>query len=166
MTTQADFDAEEWQTVVAAPAIAGYIVSAAQRGDAAREVAVMAHTYVEAEKAQVYVEAAKGHPGFDLLGEVVARAPEDVLHESSVRERPEVDGLERIRTAVALLEAKATPEEVDTYKRFAFDVAERVALAARSGDVLGIGGELVSDAEHEALERVAEALGLPPDAAA
>ena len=157
MTTQADFDAEEWQTVVAAPAIAGYIVSAAQRGDAAREVAVMAHAYVEAEKA---------HPGFDLLGEVVARAPEDVLHESSVRERPEVDGLERIRTAVALLEAKATPEEVDTYKRFAFDVAERVALAARSGDVLGIGGELVSDAEHEALERVAEALGLPPDAAA
>ena len=157
MTTQADFDAEEWQTVVAAPAIAGHIVSAAQRGDAAREVAVMAHTYVEAEKA---------HPGFDLLGEVVARAPEDVLHESSVRERPEVDGLERIRTAVALLEAKATPEEVDTYKRFAFDVAERVALAARSGDVLGIGGELVSDAEHEALERVAEALGLPPDAAA
>jgi hypothetical protein len=157
MTTQADFDAEEWQTVVAAPAIAGYIVSAAQRGDTTREVAVMAHAYVEAEKA---------HPGFDLLGEVVARAPEDVLHESSVRERPEVDGLERIRTAIALLEAKATPEEVDTYKRFAFDVAERVALAARSGDVLGIGGELVSDAEHEALERVAEALGLPPDAAA
>ena len=157
MTTQADFDAEEWQTVVAAPAIAGYIVSAAQRGDTTREVAVMAHAYVEAEKV---------HPGFDLLGEVVARAPEDVLHESSVRERPEVDGLERIRTAVALLEAKATPEEVDTYKRFAFDVAERVALAARSGDVLGIGGELVSDAEHEALERVAEALGLPPDAAA
>ena len=157
MTTQADFDADEWQTVVAAPAIAGFIVSAAQRGDRTREVTVMA---------QVYVEAAKAHPGFDLLGEVVARAPEDVLHESSVRERPEVDGLERIRTAVALLEAKATPEEVDTYKRFAFDVAERVALAARSGDVLGIGGELVSDAEHEALERVAEALGLPPDAAA
>jgi hypothetical protein len=157
MTTQADFDAEEWQTVVAAPAIAGYIVSAAQRGDATREATVMAHAYVEAEKA---------HPGFDLLGEVVARAPEDVLHESSVRERPEVDGLERIRTAIALLEAKATLEEVDTYKRFAFDVAERVALAARSGDVLGIGGELVSDAEHEALERVAEALGLPPDAAA
>src|SRR5918995_198802 len=157
MTTQADFEAEEWQTVVAAPAIAGFIVSAAERGDRTSELMAIAQAYVEAEKA---------HPGSDLLGGVVARAQESVPHEPSVPERPQADGLERIGTAVALLEAKATPEEVDTYRRFAFDVAERVALAARSGDVLGIGGELVSDAEHEALERVAEALGLPPDAPA
>ena len=156
MTTQADFLAEEWQTVVAAPAIAGLIVSAAERGDRTSELMAIAQAYVEAEKA---------HPGSDLLGEVVARAQESVPHEPSVRERPGVDGLERIRTAVALLEAKATPEEVDAYKRFAFDVAERVALAGRSGDVLGIGGELVSGAEHEALQRVAEALGLPPETA-
>jgi hypothetical protein len=156
MTRQADFDAEEWQTVVAAPAIAGFIVSAAERGDRTSELMAIAQAYVEAEKA---------HPGFDLLGEVVARAQESVRHEPSVPERPQADGIERIRTAIALLEAKATPEEVDTYKRFAFDVAERVALAGRSGDVLGIGGQLVSDAEHEALERVAEALGLPPEAA-
>lgn len=157
MTRQAEFDAEEWQTVVAAPAIAGFIVSAAQRGDTNREVTAIVQAYVEAEKA---------HPGSDLLGEIVATGPEGVPDQPSVREGPEADGLERIRTAVALLEAKATPEELDTYKRFALNVAERAALAARSGDVLGIGGELVSDAEHEALERVTEALGLPPDAVA
>ena len=142
--------------MVAAPAIAGFLVSAAQGGDTTREVTVMA---------QAYVEAANTHRGLDLLAEVVGGSPEGVPHQSSVREGPSVDDLERIRTAVALLEAKATPEEIDTYNRFVFDVAERVALAARSGDVLGIGGELVSDAEHQTLERIAEALALPPDAA-
>jgi hypothetical protein len=155
MTTRTDFDPEEWQTVVGAPAIAGIIVSAAERGDTTREATAIAQAYGEAQKA---------HPGFDLLGEIVARSPEGLPSEPSVHEGAEGDGLKQIQTAVALLEAKATPEEVDTYRRFAFEVAERVALAARSGDVLGIGGKLVSDAEQEALERVAEALGLPPDA--
>lgn len=121
MTTRTDFDPEEWQTIVGAPAIAGSIASAAERGDRTREVTAIAQAYVVAEKA---------HPGFDLLGEIVARSPEDLPSEHSVNEGDEVDSLKRIQAAVALLQARATPGEVPTYRRFAFEVAERVALAA------------------------------------
>jgi hypothetical protein len=72
--------------------------------------------------------------------------------------------LERVREAVALLESKATLEEVDAYKQFTLSVAQRAAEADKSGGVLGIGGERVSDAEREALRELAEALGTEPPA--
>jgi hypothetical protein len=54
---------------------------------------------------------------------------------------------------VAALEARATPQEVDDYRRFVVGLVERVAHAHRED------GQEVSDAERAAIERIQGALG-------
>jgi hypothetical protein len=61
---------------------------------------------------------------------------------------------------VSLLQEKATPEEVDEYRRFLMNVANRVAEAHREG-FLGMSGERVSEAEQQAVDEIAEASGAP-----
>ena len=58
--------------------------------------------------------------------------------------------------AVALIEAKATPQELDDYKRFILNLADEVASAHREGEAT------VSDAERAAIAEIAEALGAAP----
>ena len=54
-----------------------------------------------------------------------------------------------------LLEQKATPDDVEGYKRFALEVAERVAAAHKEE------GEAVSGKEREAIAKVETALTGP-----
>jgi hypothetical protein len=63
------------------------------------------------------------------------------------------NGLRRIREAVALLEQKATPEDVEAYRRFVASLAERVAGAKGEGDA-----DKISDAEREAIAEIEAAL--------
>jgi len=65
-----------------------------------------------------------------------------------------LDGaLGHLRDAVELLERTATPEELDDYKRFVLNVADKVANAHREG------GESVSADERAAIEAIAANLG-------
>ena len=57
------------------------------------------------------------------------------------------------RFAGAESERKATPEELDDYKRFVLNVADKVANAHREG------GETVSADEHAAIDAIAANLG-------
>jgi hypothetical protein len=157
MTSKAEFDAVQWQTVTEGPALAGLIVITAQRGGTIRESVEMAKAYREARSEDADAE---------LLNEIVSQAPSVDPRQFESAEQLRAEGLRRIRDAVALLEEKATPEEVDPYRRFCLTVAERVAEATKSGDVLGIGGERVSDAERQALGEIAAALGTEPPATA
>lgn len=151
MATKADFDAQEWQTVIEGPALAGLIVITTERGGTIRESVAMARTYEE---------ALKEHQGHDLLGEIVDKAPQVGPREFSTAQELHDQGLERIRNAVSILEGKARPEELDAYKRFTLTVAERAAQADKSGGFLGIGGERVSEKESAALDEIAAALGI------
>src|SRR5438309_385896 len=78
---------------------------------------------------------------------------------SSVAELKE-HGLQHLRDSVALLERKATPAEVDEYRQFVLNLADKVANAHREGP-LGLSGERVSDAERAAITEIAGALGTP-----
>ena len=65
-------------------------------------------------------------------------------------------GLQDLRDGVGLLQRKATPEELEDYKRFVLNLATtRVANAHREG------GVSVSPAERAALEEIAAGLDLP-----
>jgi hypothetical protein len=150
VTTKADFDAAEWETLIEGPAIAGLIVVTAQRGGAVREAIAIG---------KEYVEAGKEHQG-ELIGEVAAKPPRLSSKEFSSREALHTEGLQRIGAAVEILKAKATPDEVDAYGRFVLAVAERAAAADKSGGTLGIGGVEVSEAESAALEEIAAAVGV------
>jgi hypothetical protein len=66
--------------------------------------------------------------------------------------------LDNVRQGVALLQGKATEEEVAEYKKFILGLAEKVAEARKEG-FLGLSGERVSDAERAAIGEVEAALG-------
>jgi hypothetical protein len=157
MTTKADFDAMQWQSVLEAPALAGLIVISAQRGGTIRESIQMAKAYLEAKRES---------SGGDLLGELVSEPPRIEPKQFESAEQLRSEGITRIRDAVALVEDKATPEETEAYRAFIVDVARRAAEATKSGGVLGVGGERVSDAERAALDEIAAAAGIDPTSAA
>ena len=144
MTAKSDFSPEEWQAVLEGPPSAGMILVTAQRGGTIRETMAMA---------KAYVEARKQHGDSELLDEIVAAKPEiDHTRYHSVDELKE-KGLEHLRNAVELLERKATPAELEDYRRFVLTLADRVASAHREG------GESISPAEHAAIQEIAAALG-------
>jgi hypothetical protein len=144
MTSKADFTEEEWETVLEGPPSAGIIVSTAQRGGTFRESFSMA---------KAYSEARQQHGQSQLLDEVASSRPKvDRAREHSVEELKQ-HHLELLRKAVRLVEAKASPDEAEAYKRFVVGLAERVAEAKEEGD------EPVSDAERAAIDEVAAAIG-------
>jgi hypothetical protein len=154
MTRKADFNAEEWSTVVEGPLYAGMRVIAADRGGTLRESLALG---------RVYQEAREGHGESEFLDELVKSPPS--IDPERVREAGgniAAVASERLREAIRLLEAKATPEEIDAYKRFVMTVAQAAAAAHKEGGFLGIGGKQVSDAENQALDEISTALGSPP----
>ena len=66
MTKKADFNAEEWSTVVEAPVLAGMRVITAHRGGTIRESLAMG---------QVYAQARQRHGESELLDELVSSPP-------------------------------------------------------------------------------------------
>ena len=151
MTGKADFTEEEWRQVLEAPPSAGMIVITAESGGSIRESFSMA---------KAYTEARQHHGESELLDEVVSTKPEVDRTRAGSREELKEHNLQNLRDAVAVLETKAGPEEVEEYKRFIVGLAERVAEAHREG-FMGLSGERVSDAERAAVEEIASTLGVP-----
>ncbi len=144
MTGKADFAEGDWRTVLEGPPTAGLIVVTAQRGGTFRETLAIA---------KAYVEARKQHGESELLDEIVSAKPEiDRTRYHSAEELKE-HGLQHLRDAVELLKRKATPEELDDYKGFVLNVADKVANAHREG------GASVSADERAAIEAIAANLG-------
>jgi hypothetical protein len=146
MTGKSEFSAEEWQLVLQGPPTAGMIVVTAQRGGTFRETFSIA---------KAYAEARKEHGASDLLDEIVSSKPELDHTRYHTPDELREHGLQHLRDAVALLEHKASPQELADYRRFTRDLAERVAHAHRERDST----DGVSDAERAALEEVGSALG-------
>jgi hypothetical protein len=147
MTTKADFTEQEWELVLEGPTSAGMIVITAQRGGALRETVSMA---------KAYAEARQQHGQSELLDGIVAAKPEiDHTRYGSPQELKE-HCLAHLRDAVALLDGKATPQELDEYKRFIVNLADKVARAHRES---GRGEDPVSDTEKTAIATIVEALG-------
>lgn len=65
---------------------------------------------------------------------------------------------EAARHVALVLQQRGSDLDRHAYREFVLGVARRVAEAAREGDFLGFGGQLVSDAERAAIRAVAEAL--------
>jgi hypothetical protein len=149
MTGKSDFTEEEWKTVLEAPPSAGLLVIASDRGGSIRESFSMA---------KAYTEARKDHGDSELLDEVVSAKPEaDHTRYHSPEELKE-GTRKHITDAVELLNAKATPEEVEEYKKFILGLANRVAEARKEG-FMGLSGERVSGDETAAIQEIEAALG-------
>jgi len=142
MTTKTDFTDQEWELVREGPPAAGMITLLASSGGTFRETWALAKTFAEARRQ---------HGESELLDALVAEKPDMKRYHS--REEAENEGLSRLREAVALLEQKATPDEVESYKRFTLSVAERVAEAHKEH------GTQVSPEERDAITKIESSLG-------
>jgi hypothetical protein len=145
MTGKADFTEQEWNVVLEGPPSAGMIVVMAGRGGTIREIFAMGKAYAEA----------RGHHGeSELLDEIVAAKPEVDHTRYRSPEEFKQHGLQHLRDAVELLQRKATPDEVEGYRRFVLTLADKVASAHREG------GATVSEAEQAAIEEISTSLGI------
>jgi hypothetical protein len=147
MTTATDFSPQEWELVLQGPPSAGIIVITAQRGGTFRETISMA---------KAYAEARQHHGQSELLDEIVAAKPEiDHTRYGSPDELKE-RCLAHLRDAVALLESKATAQELEEYKGFIINLVDKVARSHRESRH---DAEPVSDAEAASIVAIRGALG-------
>jgi hypothetical protein len=143
MTARADFEPDEWKLVVEGPPSAAMLVITSQRGGTFRETMAMGKDYAEARKQ---------HGQSELLDELIATRPhiDHTRYHSPEELREHVLG--HLREAVAVLQAKAQPSEVEDYRNFTVNLAERVAGAHSEG------GQAVSEAEQQAIESIKGAM--------
>lgn len=147
MTTKADFTEEEWKQVLEGPTSAGMIVTTAEKGGTFRETFAMAGAYTDARKE---------HGASELLDEIVTHRPKTDRPKAHSKEELKDAYLAEIRTAVGLVEAKATPEELGDYRLFVVNLAKKVAHAKKEkGSEDG-----VTEAEAAAIAEIEGALGV------
>jgi len=144
VTGKSAFTDEEWQAVLEAPSIAGMLVLTAESGGSFRESFALA---------KAYAEARQQHGEGELLDEIVSAKPQFDRHRYGTTEALESQGPQRLQEAVAALESKATPEEVEAYRGFVVSAARRVAEAHKEH------GEPIGPGEQAALDRVGASLG-------
>jgi hypothetical protein len=144
MTAKAAFEPDEWKLVEEGPTSAAMLVITSQRGGTFRETLAMGKEYAEARQQH-------GHS--ELLDELVAARPHVDHARFHSPEELTQHVVERLREAVAVLQKKAEPQELEDYKTFVVSLSERVAGAHSEG------GKPVSEAEQSAIEAIKGALG-------
>src|SRR5436190_1544823 len=137
MTNKSDFTEQEWEVLREGPPIAGLMAATASGGGTFRESWALAKSFAEARQK---------HGESELLDALVAEKPHAKRYGSS--QELEQQGLERLREAIRLLEQKATPDDVEAYRRFTLAVAEHVAAAHKEGDAP------VSAEEGQAIDKI------------
>ena len=99
--------------------------------------------------------------------EETPETPDDEESESIVEERrPSLAGdtaIELAAQSMDIMHRTATLEEAVQFKHWLHAIAEQVALATKSGGILGIGGTQVGDGERAFLQQLSDALGMPAE---
>lgn len=160
MTTQADFTASEWQQLEQS---IGLVAGAINTADFTffsflKEVFVLTN-YLDKAKSEY-----KDNELITSLLETVTK--EDYKQQTENAKKVEVETFEEfieaacqaLREVVAIADKKATPQEAEGYRKFLYEVADKVANASGSG-WFGTGVK-VSKTESFVLDKFKTALGL------
>jgi hypothetical protein len=155
-----EYSDEEWGLLVGLPQAVAIAASAAEPDGARR-------TWAEGAAGQDAIAAGR-ESGSGLVErvarELIARVgdPEEGAEPPVIappdRQAALSDVIERARAAVALLSGRADPGEAAAYKHWLVTIAEDVVGASRSGGVLGVGGEVVSESERRFRDELAAVL--------
>jgi hypothetical protein len=135
---------DEWNVVREGPALAGLIVLTADKGGTFRESLALARAYADARKR---------HRESALVDELASKGPPHSRRYGSPEELRN-HGIETLKEASKLVDRTRPREEAQSYRAFVLTVAERVARAHREG------GAEVSPGEREAMDAIAESLGV------
>jgi hypothetical protein len=144
MTTKSEFNAEEWDRVAQAPALAALMVIVADRGGVIRESIALGKAYAKA----------RSEGGSELIQALAESPPRLNPTDVGPADQLRTELPQRVDEALRVVEEKATPEEAQDYRDFVMRVADVVAHAAKEGGVLGIGGKEVSAEEQAVLDEL------------
>ena len=139
MTAKADFTAEEWETLHKGVTGAGLLVSVGDRD--------FTDTFGEAGALARRLREEHGQNASELVREL-AGARGSGFGFTASPQKVEAETLEALRSATAILAAKA-PDEADAYRTLVLDVADSVANAK--------GG--LKPGETTAIDKIRDALG-------
>ena len=160
MTERSAFDQTQWNLLVQLPKWVAQAASAAERDSA--------HHTAQEEEAGLLAIADGRTSGSPLVASIAAdlvevydeRKPDPTAPKIDVH-HPEAglaEVLERARQGAALMIATAEPTEAAAYRRWLLAITDTVIGAVRSGAVLGLGGQTVSENERRFREQLARAL--------
>ncbi len=162
MAEKSTFTAEEWTTLLKAPAMAGLAIVAADpsgpfgtikesfaTGKALAEVKMQggANSLIDAIVAELATAAGRE-----------AAKPTELMSLGGM-EQAQAHAVSACQAASNIVVAKA-PEDAAAFKQWLFSISQRVAEAAKEGGFLGFGGTLVSEQEQATLSSISGALGL------
>lgn len=164
MTKLTAFTAQEQSLLGNAPLAAAAAVAVSEEGSGSREASALLQAWRDASS---HVSNSELVAGIVVALDPETRAQNEVESTDQATTPPTPDMLQAeavtlCRQAVEVLEAKATPDEVDAYKRFVLYIVTQVAQAATNGGIFGFGGVSVSLEEQTALRAIRIALDYTP----
>lgn len=160
MTTKSAFTEKEWKLLLQAPSMAGMYITLASPSftDSVKESMAVANKIADAARAGSGPELTLSLvEEFKSFSNVRAMQPKFESHDP---EAIKAEALASLREATAAVNQQASADESQEYRKWVYDIAVAAAEAAKEGDILGIGGERVNEAERVALEEIASALDL------
>ena len=155
MTTKGDFPEDEWTRIVRAPFVAGLAISLADPGgpiEAAKETMATLKTATNPpSREQLLTEVA-------LDVQAMTQQHRNPLGEYKLtkNEKPGKQVLEELRSVMAVVAARATPEETAALGQWLLATAQAAAEAAKDGGFMGFGAKQVSEGEQTMLDQVRE----------
>ncbi len=155
MTTKGDFPEDEWTRIVRAPFVAGLAISLADPGgpiEAAKETMATIKTATNPpSREQLLTEVA-------LDVQAMTQQHRNPLGEYKLTkgEQPGKQVLDELRAVMAIVAARATPEETAAFGQWLLATAQAAAEAAKDGGFMGFGAKQVSEGEQSMLDQVRE----------
>jgi hypothetical protein len=159
MATREDFTADEWETILQSPTMAGMMVMTAGKSgpiQAVKEMFAVSKALLDADQ-----QGAGGSLVHAIVAAVKAgERPGAPAQQPKSIEEARTMALDHIRRTAALVDVKGPPEDAQAFKRWLVDVGQKVAEASKEGGFLGFGGTQVTDEERAAVGELSAALGI------
>ena len=155
MTSRQDFSDEEWARIRRAPLVAGLAISLADPGG---PIEVAKETMASLRSATLPPSQEELLAGVALDVQALAQHRQNPLGDFKPRSGQQV--LEELRGVNEIVTAKATPEEVEAFRRWLVAAAQSAADAAKEGGFMWFGAEQVSAGEKQMLDQVRTAIGV------
>ena len=163
MAVKTNFSNDEWNTVLEAPVLAGFAITAA---DPSGLFGTLKEGWANAKE----LAAAKTSASDELIksvaedlftseGRASARDRMSALLKGAKPEELKDRALDELKRVLALVDAKA-PTDAPAFKHWLSHIAQIVAEAASEGGFLGFGGVQVSDKEKATLAELHGVLGV------
>ncbi len=169
MSFESRFSEQEQVLLSSLPTLVGSVMTFAEGSGMSTIMEMMAssRTMLEGSKQFASNEIISGIlPNMTSTSEAMSEAKELRNKVQSHLKTHEVDSKDELMSQVLndckkaseLLQAKATPQEAEEYKKWTLNIAEAVAKAAKEGGFLMFGGTQISDGEKKLFTDLAEAL--------